>query len=350
MMNGQTRWAPALCGILVLGAALALQSSSPAPQAPQAHRGWVKGRGWGWTWGKEDQVGALNALDDDLRLAALREVSSGKVYDLGVPYDRRSYKWPGHNPGEVITFRSPEGIERQGDAAAGNPRKTYWHSCALFLSDNIGTQIDGLGHVTTGEDHHWYNGYREAAAGGDFGVRRCDAAGIPPIIARGVLIDVAGHRGMSELPSGTAIGPRDLQAALAAQKVDVEPRDVVLIRTGTLRHWGEAGADHATIARHDSAGITLEAARWLVEEKGAVLVGSDTSGLEVVPAPEGVAIPVHVYLLIEQGVHIGEFHYLEDLARDRVWRFTYLALVSKIRGAAAGFALRPAALPARKGG
>ena len=55
-------------------------------------------------------------------------------------------------------------------------------------------------------------------------------------------------------------------------------------------------------------------------------------------------IPVHKYLLVEQGVHIGEFHYLEDLARDKVYEFCYVCTVNKIQGAVAGFCLRPLAL------
>src|SRR2546426_593427 len=81
--------------------------------------------------------------------AALQLVKEGKVYDLGVGYDRQSFKWPGHSPGEVLTYRSPEGVRRQGDFKAAvdpaaNPRRIGWHSCALFLSDNVATQIDGL--------------------------------------------------------------------------------------------------------------------------------------------------------------------------------------------------------------
>ena len=53
---------------------------------------------------------------------------------------------------------------------------------------------------------------------------------------------------------------------------------------------------------------------------------------------------MHRYLLIEQGVHIGEFHYLEDLARDKVYEFCYVCMTNKIRGTAAGFALRPIAI------
>ena len=55
-------------------------------------------------------------------------------------------------------------------------------------------------------------------------------------------------------------------------------------------------------------------------------------------------MPVHNYLLIEQGVHIGEFHYLEQLARDRVYEFAYICLVNRLRGTTAGFALRPIAI------
>ena len=118
------------------------------------------------------------------------------------------------------------------------------------------------------------------------------------------------------------------------------------MRTGTLRYWGKAGGDHKKLAAHDSAGINLEAARWLVEEKGAIMVGSDTSGLEVGPAPAGSTsfIPVHEYLLVEQGVHVAEFHYLEELAADRVYRFCYIAATNKIKGSTAGFTMRPIAL------
>lgn len=325
----------------VFSAALLLTAQTP--------KGWQRGKGYGWVYGKDDQVGALNAVSDPASvLRALRDIKIGRVYDLGVPLDRRSYKWPGHSPTEIISFRSPEGLKRGKDLAAfaANPKQLGFHSCALFINDNVGTQIDGLGHITRGADNHWYNGFREQDYGTDFGILRSDADSIPPIIARAVLIDVAGWKGVEALPANFPIGPKELQAALAAQKVDVEPGDVVLIRTGTLRYWGEAGADHAKIAEHDSAGLTLAGAKWLVEEKGAVMIGSDTSGLEVGQDPSlpGAVIPVHEYLLIEQGVHIGEFHNLEALARDRVWRFTYIAATNRLRGTVSGFALRPLAI------
>jgi kynurenine formamidase len=315
----------------------------------QAPKGWIKGKGYGWIWGPADEIGALNAVNTpDRVLAALRSVRTGKIYDLGVPVDRTSYKWPGHSSTEVISYRSPAGVKSEKDIPgyATSKKGLGFHSAALFLSDNVGTQVDGLGHITTGNDNHWYNGFREETGAGDFGVRKADADTIPPMILRAVLIDIASSKGVDALPSNFGIGSKEMQAALAAQSIDVEPGDAVFLRTGTLRYWGVSGADHAKLAMHDSAGLTLEGARWLVEQKGAVLVGADTSGVEVGtdPAQPGAVIPVHEYLLVEQGVHLGEFHNLEGLARDKVYRFVYIASTNRVRGAAAGFTLRPIAI------
>lgn len=320
-------------------------------QAAGEPKKWQQGKGWGWVWGEGDQVGALNEMSPESRLKAIQQVKEGRVFDLGITYDRTSFKWPGHSPGEIITFRSPEGVRRQQDLPFtlpenGNPSLTTWHSSALFINDNVATQIDGLGHVVAGDDNHWYNGFKEEDWGGNWGVRKAGAETIPPIVARGVLIDVAGYQGVEALPAKYAITPADLQGALARQGTKLEFGDVVLIRTGTLRYWGETGADHEKLREHDSAGIDLEAAKWLVEQQGALMIGSDTSGLECAAVPPGSTsfVPVHVYLLIEQGVHIGEFHYLEDLAAAHTYEFLYLATVNKIKGTAAGFTLRPLAI------
>jgi kynurenine formamidase len=295
-------------------------------------------------------------MTDATRLAALQLADKGKSYDLGVNYDRTSFKWPGHSPTEVMSFRTPEGVKRQRDLPAlvnDNADQLAWHSAALFISDNVGTQLDGLGHITTDADNHWYNGFRENDWGGNFGVRKADAETIPPIVARGVLIDVAGLKGLDALPSNYMITVQDLQQALSKQRTQIKPGSVVLIRTGTLRYWGATGSDHQQLAKHDSAGISLETAKWLVEEQGAILIGSDTSGLEYGPTEKDTPAyrakyrsfnPVHRYLLVEQGIHIGEFHNLEALASDRVYEFCYIALTNKIKGAAAGFTMRPLAI------
>jgi kynurenine formamidase len=165
-------------------------------------------------------------------------------------------------------------------------------------------------------------------------------------VARAVLIDVAGFQKRDVLPAHFRITTKILQDTLAAQRTEIRPGDAVFIRTGSGRNWGATGSDLATIRESDTAGIDLDAAKWLVAQKGAVLVGSDTSGLEVGPVPEGSDsfMPVHNYLLIQQGVHIGELHNLEGLAKDKAYEFAYVCGVNKIKGTVAGFALRPIAL------
>jgi kynurenine formamidase len=346
-------WTLTLLGLaaaFALGWTLSSRAGSGREGEEPTPKGWTKGKGWG-PWGKDDEGGSLNAMTPETILAALRLVKKGKVYDLGVPYDAESFRWPGHNPALILTYRGPEGVLRQGDFKAAidpdlNPDRIAWHSCTVIINDNVGTQIDGLGHITTGKDNHWYNGFKESEWGGNFGVRKCDSTTIPPIITRGVLIDVAGFRKVDALPSHYRITPEDLKAALEKQKTKLHPGDTVLIRTGVLKYWGKNGSDHEKLRQHDSAGIDLAAAKWLVEQQGAILIGADTSGLEHLPSPKEkqTFIPVHRYLLTQQGVHIGEFHYLEELARDAVYDFCYICMTNKIRGTTAGFTLRPIAV------
>jgi kynurenine formamidase len=341
--------------ILLAGIGLAFAANHASAQ-DAGMKNWTLGKGWGWVWGPEDEVGTLNEMTDASRLAALRLVTQGKTYDLGLPYDRYSYKWPGHSPGEIITFRSPEGVKDQKDLAFTTPEKgntggTAWHSNALFINDNVATQIDGLAHITHGEDNHWYNGFKEEEWGGNFGVRKAGVLTIPPIVARGVMIDVAGFKNTDALPSSYEITVEDLQGALAKQGVDVTPGTVVLVRTGTARFWGQNGSDHQKISQHDTAGLGMKATKWLVEQKGAMAIGTDTSGLEVLPPrPEdsqavgGSFNPIHVYLLVEQGIHILEFHNQEQLAADRVYEFAYILSTNALRGTVAGTAMRPIAM------
>ena len=309
-----------------------------------AVRGWRQGQGWGWIWGEDDEIGALNAISEPSVLAAFRQVAQGRVFDLGVCVDRRSFRAAPHVATEVVAFRTPDGLTRDDGIGFGAPGVSL-NTSMVVVSDHAGTQIDGLCHATVGEDRHWYNGYTADDHGGDFGPARAAAHTYPPIVAPGVLIDVAGAQGVDELPAHHPITPAELREALDVQGASVRPGDVVLVRTGALRHWGDAGAAHADLARPDTAGLTLESARWLVEEHGAMLVGSDTSAVEVMPPVDGDnQAPVHRYLLIDQGVPMGELHHLEELAAARTYRFCYLALTPKLRGTTAGFALRPIAV------
>lgn len=314
----------------------------PDDEAGRTDFGWTHGRGWGWIWGEGDTLGALNAMTDVSRLRALRSISDGRVFDLGLTMERRSFVGSAHARTEVLTFRTAEGLKKEWGL---DPHEVGFNTTMVLISDHAGTQLDALCHATVGDDDHWYNGYTSAGSRTDFGSEVASASGIPPIILSAVLIDVAGYEDVACLGSGFAISPELLQAALEAQGTEIAPGEAVFVPTGSLSSWGDGGRDRSMLEVADTAGITLASARWLVEEKGAILIGSDTSALEVTPAADGdTYAPVHKYLLIDQGVHMGELHYLEDLAEAKAYRFCYVALTPKIKGTTGGFALRPIAI------
>jgi kynurenine formamidase len=346
----------AAAAVGLLGAPTTQKSALAQDSQPQVSpKKWEKGKGWGWVWGEDDELGNLNELSPELTLKALSKVKEGNVYDLGLAYDRRSYKFVGHSSGEIMSFRTPEGLLlHPGDKELAfvkedNSLKTTWSSNALFISDNVATQIDSLGHIYEGDPPQTYNGYRSEDIQSDFGLLKLGADTIPPIVAPATMIDVAASEGQDPLPESFAIGPDQLQKALDEQGVDIDPLDVVLVRTGTGGVWLDGsgvGANNDEVAKSDTAGLTVSAAQWLVEQKGALAIGTDTSGIEVLPPEEqlkeGTSFnPVHIYLLARQGVHILEYHNQEALAEDQVYKFAYILGVNKIRGATAGTVLRP---------
>jgi kynurenine formamidase len=295
-------------------------------------------------WGPQDQIGTLNLMTDASRLEILSRIRSGRPYDLSVEYfvgmpsfhhlgDPGYQYWLTHTPhGTVVD--NPNGLgERM------NSRVSYTGD-AISMYTHMGTHIDALNHF--GLDGRIWNGFTPEKHLGDKGWKRTGAETIPPIIARGVLIDVAGFKGVPTLTNNYRVNAADLQGALQRQKVALRPGDVVLIRTGQARHYHDART-----YLHDYPGVNLEAVRWLVEEQGAMLLGADNLSLEAFP-PERADnwVPVHTYLLAERGVMFIEQLQLEDLARDGVYEFAFIAASLKLRGAS-GSPLRPIALPIR---
>jgi kynurenine formamidase len=202
-----------------------------------------------------------------------------------------------------------------------------------------GTHVDALNHVCCGPDAEWFGGHSAYEHMGDFGPMTCDASTIPPIIARGVMLDVATHLGQSPLAGGRPISAADLEATATAQGVELRPDDVVLIRTGYMAVWTDAERS----AAHFGSGIDHDAA-VLLADRGAVLVAGDNVGLEVIPSTDPRnPHPVHIELLIRRGIHIMELVDMEGLAADGVHEFCFVALALRVRGTT-GSMVRPIAM------
>ena len=295
-------------------------------------------------WGAEDEIGRLNMMNDFSKKQILEQITGGKTYDLSVEYyvgmpswhgigDPRYQYWLTHTPHGTLVD-DPLNVGH-----AVNHHVSYTGD-AVSMYTHMGTHIDALNHF--GLKGRIWNGFEAEKYLGDKGWKKTGAETIPPIIARGVLIDIPTSQGLAELPPNYRVKPEDLMAALKSQKTRLLPGDVVLIRTGRMKHY-----ENETAYMTDAPGLDLSAAKWLVEEKGAMLLGADNLSFEAFPSqnPQDY-VPVHTYLLAQQGVMIMELVFLEELAREKVYEFAFLGGSLKFRGASAA-PMRPIALPIR---
>lgn len=294
-------------------------------------------------WGPGDEIGSLNWMTNESRLAILSEVSSGTIYDLSVEYfvgmpsfhslgDPGYQYWLTHTPDGTVVD-NPNGLGK-----AMNQKVSYTGD-AISMYTHMGTHIDALNHFGLGGKI--WNGFTPEAHLGDKGWKKTGAEKIPPIIARGVLIDVKSAKG--SFPDNYRISSEDLKAALAKQGTTLAKGDVVLIRTGQAQFYRDAS--HYL---DNYPGISLDAVKWLVEDQKTMLLGADNLSLEAFPPErDDNWVPVHTYLLAEKGVMFIEQMSLEALAKDQVYEFAFLAASLKLKGAS-GSPMRPIAIPIRK--
>ncbi len=296
--------------LLVL--ALSACSEGAIAQVAQHKEPW-----WDSSWGEADRLGNVNNLSAAGVKSAAGLVKTGKVYALGVPtapesaaYGTRKYTVE-RQPGPDADY-TPNGSQR---VTSFDER--------IVSSMGIGSQIDGFGHL--GVDHHYYNGVtgKEVAT-----TRALQTADIPPIVTRGVLIDMTKHYGKPMLEVGDTYNRAEIEAAMKAQGVTVGKGDVVLFHTGWM-----AGkmASEKDVYRSREPGLGEDGAIFLAG-LGVVAVGSDTIALEALPSPPGKTFIVHQTLLAKSGVHILETLDTNQLAADGVKEFLFVLGIPRFVG------------------
>ncbi|MBX5435754.1 MAG: cyclase family protein [Alicyclobacillaceae bacterium] len=248
---------------------------------------------------------------------------------------------PIHPPFEVIGYRTPTGLMNERDQAwmeTGNDANMRVLSEVIFGTMHTGTHIDALAHISCGADNHWFGGHTAEKHLGDRGPLKADGSKLVPIVTRGVLLDIPRLLGVDVLPGHFAVDAGVLARAAEAQGLEVQAGDTVLVRTGYLQKWP---GDEAR--SYFGSGLTLDGARWLAE-RGVVNVGGDNESLEQIPAVDPHnPHPVHTYFLIEEGIHIMEFVNVEELARDQVYEFLFIAAPLTVRNTT-GSMINPIAL------
>ena len=205
------------------------------------------------------------------------------------------------------------------------------------MMEHSGTHLDALCHQAC--EFTLCGGLHTDQAEAPAGFKQLGVETVLPLLRRGVLLDVAGHRGVPRLPPLYSIGADDLETCTTAQGITVETGDVLLVRTGYATLW------HDEQAYLDAAGVSKSATLWAAEH-GVVAVGADNMAWDVPGERDpdtGATLFAHVYLLAKKGVYIMENLNLEELAADRCYQFAFVGIPLKFKGTT-GSPLHPLAL------
>ena len=274
-------------------------------------------------WGADDQVGAANRVTPERTAAAAKLVKKGISHPLGIVIEPGMPAYPPR-----YTQLQVVQPNQQFNADLGVGWEASSNDDVLQMWLGTGPQLDGLGHM--GEAGEFYN----CNQGKDFsiitGLTKLDISGIPPMVGRGVMIDIAKQMGVDSLQAGQPITSNDIKAAMKSQGVTVGEGDVVLLHTGytdaTLKQKPSLWAGSIP-------GITNEASVFLAGLK-PMAVGADTWGLGAVPPRAGDKIFYdHVVLLKQHGIYILETMNTGRLADEGVHEFMFVLGQARLKGA-----------------
>jgi kynurenine formamidase len=268
-------------------------------------------------WGANDQRGSGNHMKPETVLRAARLIQKGEVIELGQVLNA-SMPFFGTRRFDVHTKRTF--INPQSNNRGSNEE--------IVISEigQVGTQFDGFAHQTIGNS--LYNCFKLDEIATRNGFEKLGVENVGSLITRGVLIDVAGLKGVELLPDNYEITVQDIEQALAKQKMKLLPGDAIILHTGWGRLWGKDNPRYLT----KSPGIGVAAAEWLAKQD-PMLVGADNVSIEVSPNPDPkLSLPVHQIMLVVNGIHLLENLKLDELAAKRVQEFAFIVQPLKIQG------------------
>jgi kynurenine formamidase len=275
-----------------------------------------------WTkskWGAADEIGAANYMTPELAVKAAQLVKTGKTYALGIPVDSKTPAYPPRGFKVTIVQPGQAGISGLG------PSKTTYNDDIIEGWVGVGSQIDGLGHI--GVEHVYYNGNKLADFADPTGLKKLGVEKIPPIVARGVLLDMAAHYGVDVVKEGTAFNVKEIEEVAKKQGVEIRQGDVVLFHTGWISLIGSDDKRYNA----GEPGLGVEGAKYLTG-KGVVAIGADTWALEVIPFESKNIFEVHQILLPMNGTYILENMNTAELAKDKAYEFMFVLGQPRFKG------------------
>jgi len=295
---------------LMLGCSVALLGTIGTAGAQD----WTKSK-----WGPNDEIGAANYMKPELVVKAASLIKTGKTYALGIPVDSKTPAYPPR--GFKITVVQPG---QAGNPGLG-PNKATYNDDIIEGWVGVGSQLDGLGHL--GIEHVYYNGNKLADFADPTGLKKLGIEKIPPMVTRGVLLDMAAYYNTDIVKEGTAFNVKEIEEAAKKQNVEIRQGDVVIFHTGWLSLIGKDDKRYSA----GEPGLGAEGAKYLTG-KGVVAVGADTWGLEVLPFESKNIFEVHQILLAMNGTYILENMDTAELAKDKGYEFLFVLGQPRFKG------------------
>ena len=281
-------------------------------------------------WGAEDQAGGSNWITPDKVSEAVKLVDKGKIYELGQVYEHGMPLF-GQRTYSLTIPGSPTG------GPFGDNKLVYHDEILTAEIGQVGTQFDGPGHVGTRMEMGdgttkdiFYNGYPLEEISGAYGLQELGIENVKPYIARGILIDIAGYKGVEHLEHSYEVTLADVRGALEKQGMsdgDVRDGDALFFAYG----WSKLWTDPETY-NTNPPGIGMEGAGWIIDQK-ASMIGTDQWTTEVVPNPDpALAFPVHQEIITKNGIWNLENMVFDSLVEDGVYEFMFVFTPIRFKG------------------
>lgn len=275
-------------------------------------------------WGVDDEIGAANYVSPEQVLMATSLVKKGQVHPLGIVVDPKMPAFPPRSMSLLVVQPGQHNGRQMSqdfgwDLVYNDDQATLWFG--------IGPQLDGLGHM--GEAGMYYNCNKAVDFIDISGLKKLGTDKVPPLVGRGVLVDMARYFKVSNMTAGQAISSADIKGAAKAQGIEFRQGDVILFHTG----WTDAMLTTEPQAWATAEpGLSNEAAAYLAT-LNPMAVGADTWGVDVVPpAPGDKVFYGHIEFLKKNGIYILETMNTGRLARENVNEFMFVLGQARIKG------------------
>jgi kynurenine formamidase len=301
-------------------------------------------KNWG-KWGDEDQVGALNYLTPERVAAGVAAARQGKVFTLQTKMaDGREPLTPGRAP--THRFNTVDRAHYAAGKVQTPPGGVEYADDMMTIALHGTTHVDGLAHAWL--DGKTWNGYDAETTIGSMAIGSVAPIAERGIVGKAVLLDIARLRGKESLDEQETFSHHELEAAAVTQGVEIEPRTIIVVRTGWLERYSREDVESPAVGSIEP-GLTLsdELVEWFDRMEVPALV-SDTMGNEVTFDPvTNIFLPLHAALMRNLGIALLETASLRELAldcaEDGQWDFLFSAAPLRVHGAT-GAPVNPVAI------